>query len=40
MPDHGKKTIDEVLAAPRVIRKLAKWLVQKGYDPDADYAVG
>jgi hypothetical protein len=26
-------------AAPRVIRKLAKWLVQKGYDPDADYAV-
>jgi hypothetical protein len=27
-------------AAPRVIRKLAKWLVQKGYDPDAKYAVG
>ena len=26
-------------AAPAVIRKLAKWLVQKGYDPDADYAV-
>lgn len=26
-------------AAPRVIRKLAKWLVAKGYDPDADYAV-
>jgi hypothetical protein len=27
-------------AAPRVVRKLAKWLVAKGYDPDADYAVG
>src|SRR5262245_49062998 len=27
-------------AAPRVIRKLAKWLVAKGYDPEADYAVG
>ena len=27
-------------AAPTVIRKLAKWLVAKGYDPDADYAVG
>jgi hypothetical protein len=26
-------------AAPTVIRKLAKWLVAKGYDPDADYAV-
>jgi hypothetical protein len=26
-------------AAPRVIRKLAKWLVANGYDPDADYAV-
>jgi hypothetical protein len=26
-------------AAPAVIRKLAKWLVRKGYDPDADYAV-
>jgi hypothetical protein len=25
--------------APRVIRKLAKWLVAKGYDPDADYAI-
>jgi hypothetical protein len=27
-------------AAPRVIRKLARWLVARGYDPDADYAVG
>jgi hypothetical protein len=27
-------------AAPRVIKKLAKWLVAKGYDPNADYAVG
>jgi hypothetical protein len=27
-------------AAPVVIRKLAKWLVRKGYDPDADHAVG
>ena len=26
-------------AASTVIRKLAKWLVAKGYDPDADYAV-
>jgi len=26
-------------AAPVVVRKLAKWLVAKGYDPDADYAV-
>jgi hypothetical protein len=26
-------------AAPRVIRKLAKWLVAKGYDPDAADAV-
>lgn len=26
-------------AAPVVVRKLAKWLVRKGYDPDADYAV-
>jgi hypothetical protein len=26
-------------AAPTVIRKLAKWLVAKGYDPDACYAV-
>jgi hypothetical protein len=26
-------------AAPTVVRKLAKWLVRKGYDPDADYAV-
>lgn len=26
-------------AAATVIRKLAKWLVAKGYDPDADYAV-
>ena len=26
-------------AASTVIRKLAKWLVTKGYDPDADYAV-
>src|SRR5262249_10962558 len=26
-------------AAGTVIRKLAKWLVAKGYDPDADYAV-
>ena len=26
-------------AAPTVIRKLAKWLVAKGYDPDADCAV-
>jgi len=25
--------------AATVIRKLAKWLVAKGYDPDADYAV-
>jgi hypothetical protein len=27
-------------AAPRVVKKLAKWLVAKGYDPNADYAVG
>ena len=26
-------------AASRVIKKLAKWLVAKGYDLDADYAV-
>jgi hypothetical protein len=26
-------------AAPTVIKKLAKWLVQKGYDPDAKDAV-
>jgi hypothetical protein len=26
-------------AAPTVVRKLAKWLVAKGYDPEADYAV-
>jgi hypothetical protein len=26
-------------AAPTVIRKLAKWLVAKGYDPDAADAV-
>jgi hypothetical protein len=26
-------------AASTVIRKLAKWLVAKGYDPDADYAA-
>src|SRR5207244_2166610 len=26
-------------AAPRVIKKLAKWLVAKGYDPDAMDAV-
>lgn len=26
-------------AARTVIKKLAKWLVAKGYDPDADYAV-
>jgi hypothetical protein len=26
-------------AAPVVIRKLAKWLVAKGYDPDADFGV-
>ena len=26
-------------AAPTVIRKLAKWLVRKGYDPDAGDAV-
>ena len=26
-------------AAPAVIRKLAKWLVAKGYDPEADDAV-
>jgi hypothetical protein len=26
-------------AAPTVVRKLAKWLVAKGYDPDAEYAV-
>jgi hypothetical protein len=26
-------------AAKPVIRKLAKWLVANGYDPEADYAV-
>ena len=26
-------------AASTIIRKLAKWLVAKGYDPDADYTV-
>jgi len=26
-------------AAPRVVRKLAKWLAAKGYDPDAADAV-
>jgi hypothetical protein len=26
-------------AAPTVIRKLARWLVRTGYDPDADSAV-
>ena len=26
-------------AAPTVIRKLAKWLVAKGYDPEAADAV-
>ena len=26
-------------AAPAVVRKLAKWLVAKGYDPDAGDAV-
>ena len=26
-------------AAPTVIRKLARWLVAKGYDPDANDAV-
>jgi hypothetical protein len=26
-------------AAPRVIKKVAKWLVSKGYGPNAGYAV-
>jgi hypothetical protein len=28
-----------IKAAPAVVRKLAKWLVAKGYDPDATDAV-
>ena len=38
--EYSAPTATVIDAAPTVIKKLAKWLVKMGYDPDAEDALG